>query len=113
MRRRVLPVLAVLVGALTGIVATDALAGARTAANRNVVLVHNRFHPGHLVLHRGDTVTWLWRDGSVQHNVVSMSFRGLVNPKSRGSLTVRFNRGGSYFYYCTIHPGMTGTIVVH
>jgi plastocyanin len=83
------------------------------AASLRVVLQHNRFSPRKVVVHRGDTVTWLWRDGKTQHNVVSNSFHGLLNPKSSGSFTKRFTRSGSYSYFCTIHAGMTGTIVVH
>ena len=85
----------------------------RAASAHSVVLRHNRFSPRTLVVHRGDTVTWLWRDGKTQHNVVSNSFHGLETPKSFGSLTKRFTRRGSFAYFCTIHVGMTGTIVVH
>jgi plastocyanin len=78
-----------------------------------VILRQLRFSPRKLVIRRGDTVTWLWRDGKVLHNVVSNKFRGLDNPKASGSLTKRFTRSGTYPYFCTIHAGMTGTIVVH
>ena len=94
--------------------APNVVAGvSRPASSHSVVLRHNRFSPSKIVAHRGDTVTWLWRDGKVQHNVVSNSFHGLLNPKSSGSFTKRFTRSGSYPYFCTIHAGMTGTIVVH
>lgn len=90
-----------------------AVALPHAASSHSIVLRHNRFSPSKLVIHRGDTVTWLWRDGKTLHNVVSNSFRGLDNPKSSGSFTKRFTRRGSYPFFCTIHAGMTGTIVVH
>jgi plastocyanin len=84
---------------------------AHGARSHTVVLRHIRFNPRKLVIGRGGTVRWVWRDGSIVHNVVSMSFRG-SRAQSHGSFTVRFTRPGSFFYYCTIHAGMTGTIVV-
>ena len=84
----------------------------RAASSHAVILRHNLFSPSKIVIRQHDTVTWLWRDGKTQHNVVSNSFRGLDNPKSSGSFTKRFTRKGTYPYFCTIHARMTGTIVV-
>src|SRR5258708_17140460 len=100
---------------VTGAVLAPGVAASvsHAASSHSVVLRHNRFSPRKIVVHRGDTVTWLWRDGKTQHNVVSNNFHGLLNPKSSGSFTKRFTRSGSYSYFCTIHAGMTGTIVVH
>jgi plastocyanin len=112
-RIRTAQVAAVLLAAGAALAPSVAAAVAHAASLRSVVLQHNRFSPRNVVVHRGDTVTWLWRDGKTQHNVVSNSFHGLLNPKSSGSFTKRFTRSGSYSYFCTIHAGMTGTIVVH
>jgi plastocyanin len=97
--------------AVVMLTSSAALVAARVARSHTVVLRHIRFNPRKLVVGRGDSVTWVWRDGSIVHNVVSMRFRS-SSPQSRGSFTVRFTRPGSFFYYCTIHAGMTGTIVV-
>jgi plastocyanin len=107
---RVVLTLAALAAALGGAAAAGQ---PRAASSHAVILKHNRFTPRKLVIHRGDTVTWLWRDGATQHNVVSNSFHGLDRPKASGSLTKRFTRRGTFSYFCTIHVGMTGTIVVH
>ena len=65
-------------------------------------------------IHRGDSVRWLFRDAPSSHNVTSRGtprFRSSVSQQS-GSYRVRFTRRGTYRYVCTIHPGMTGRVVV-
>jgi plastocyanin len=86
---------------------------ARVAQSHTVTLKNTRFHPATLSIHRGDSVTWLWRDGGLRHNVTASSFHSRT--QARGSFTVRFNRAGTFNYVCTIHvaEGMKGKIVVH
>jgi plastocyanin len=86
-------------------------AGAHLARTRTVVLRGNRFHPRTVSIHRGSLVRWVWRDGSVPHNVVSHSFKS-SRTQTRGSFSVRFTRRGTYDYVCTIHSGMVGKVVV-
>ncbi len=83
-----------------------------SSATHTVVLKHIRFNPPTLSIHRGDSVTWQWRDGSIAHNVTGTSFKSRT--QSRGSFTVRFVRSGTFNYRCTIHArlGMQGRIVV-
>jgi plastocyanin len=90
-----------------------ALGGAHSASNHNVVLKNIRFHPATLRIHRGDTVTWLWRDSGTRHNVTSRHFHS--GSRTSGSFSVRLTRPGTYRYECTIHvsSGMRGAIVVH
>jgi plastocyanin len=100
--------------ALATAVAAPALAlGGANAASTHTVPLHNfRFHPATLNIHRGDKVTWVWRD-QVEHNVTFHGFHSRT--QVHGSYTVRFNRRGTYRYECTIHfeEGMRGKIVVH
>lgn len=84
---------------------------AQATQSHVVVLQHNRFSPHRLVVHRGDLVTWVWRDGSVAHNVTGRSFPS-SGTQSQGKYRVRFRRVGKFSYFCTIHFGMNGTIVV-
>jgi plastocyanin len=111
MQRQAMRALIALVAACAVLIPAAAFGDGHGARSHSVVLRHNRFSPRRLAVPRGDSVTWLWRDGAVAHNVVSMRF-GMSRVQSRGSFSVRFTRAGSYFYYCTIHAGMTGTIVV-
>ena len=111
-------ILAVAAGAVP--VAT-ALAGptvAHTAATHIVKLKNIMIRPSTLTIHHGDRVTWQFLDGpSAEHTVTSQSHKGGlrfkgVGPKLSGSYSVTFSKPGTYYYHCTIHPGMNGKIVV-
>ena len=96
------------VTALGGHVAASA-AGGRTVALRNIA-----FSPKSLAIAKGTTVTFAFRDGSTDHNVVSIGSRRFrsIGVRSAGSPRRTFNRAGTYRYECTLHPGMTGRISV-
>lgn len=113
MSRRRLGIMAGTVLATAALVPAAALGGARTAAGHSVVIKAIRFHPGTLAIKRGDSVTWLWRDGGEEHNVTFHGFHSRT--MGRGSYTVRFSHAGTFNYRCTIHEseGMRGKIVVH
>lgn len=71
------------------------------------------FDPASIDLARGGTVTWIV--AAVPHNV---TFRTAGAPVSiatwsAGSRTLTFPESGTFAYECTVHPSMTGTIVVH
>ena len=86
---------------------------ARPASTHTVTLKDIAFHPGNLSIHRGDTVTWLWRDGETEHNVTGKGFHSRT--QAHGSYSVRFTHSGTFSYRCTIHEaeGMRGKIIVH
>ncbi len=71
------------------------------------------FSPSKLTIAAGTTVTWL-NDDDVPHNVVSTakSFKsGILDTGDRFSR--KFATPGTYNYYCSIHPHMTGQVIVH
>ncbi len=84
--------------------------GARGASSHEVVLKGLRFHPSTITINPGESVTWVWQDGNVEHNVTGGSFRSRT--QTHGSFTVRFTHAGTYNYRCTIHEGMVGKVVV-
>lgn len=86
--------------------------GARPAGSHTVTLKDIAFHPGDLSIARGDSVTWVWRDGETEHNVTFHGFHSRT--QSHGSYTVRFAHSGTFSYDCTLHvaEGMKGEIVV-
>jgi plastocyanin len=85
--------------------------GAHASSSHTIVIKNLAFNPKSLSIHRGDSVTWSWRDGSTPHNVTG-GF-GHSKTQTRGSFTVRFNKAGTFNYSCTIHPFMKAKIVVH
>ena len=60
----------------------------------------------------GSTVTWTNRD-DVPHNIVSteQKFKSPVLDTDE-QFSHRFDAPGTYKYFCSIHPRMTGRIVV-
>ena len=75
-----------------------------------VVIDDLAFAPETLTIKAGDTVTWTWKDGTVDHDVSGDDFKSEV--MSEGTFDHRFNEPGTYEYVCTLHPNMTGTIEV-
>lgn len=72
------------------------------------------FSPGTLTVPVGTTVSWTNRDETI-HTVVAQdaahSFKsGGLDTDDKFSFT--FDKAGTYVYICTVHPYMTGKIVV-
>lgn len=91
-----------------------ALASGGHAARTHVVTLQGlRFHPATVNVNVGESVTWEWRDGGIEHNVTASHFRSRT--QAHGSFTVQFNHRGTFSYRCTIHvaEGMVGKVVVH
>jgi plastocyanin len=75
-----------------------------------VVIEDLAFEPETLTVEAGDTVTWGWNDGAVQHDVKGDDFQSEI--MSEGTFRHSFDEPGTYVYVCTLHPNMTGTIEV-
>ena len=82
------------------------------AANVEVKIDNFTFAPQQVTVKAGDTVTWTNRD-DIPHTVTSktMTFRSkALDTDDKFSFT--FTTPGTYVYFCSLHPHMTGTIVV-
>ena len=70
----------------------------------------NDFMPSAFTVAVGSTVSWA-NTGAVPHTVTTSGFdSGFIMPGDRFKRT--FSAEGSFSYFCTIHPGMAGTINV-
>jgi plastocyanin len=70
------------------------------------------FNPNPLTVSAGTTVRWTNND-TIAHNTTSNTnvwSSGTLAPGATFDFT--FQTAGTYPYRCTIHPGMTGTVVV-
>jgi amicyanin len=97
------------VGLLAGFVVMAAPAGARDA---QVKIDNFTFTPQSVTVKAGTTVTWINED-DIPHAVAAAgkSFKSKVlDTNDKFSFT--FTTAGSYEYFCSLHPHMTGTIVV-
>jgi plastocyanin len=85
----------------------------QAAAGTEVKIDNFSFGPGTLTVAAGTTVTWTNRD-DIPHTVVSTqgAFKSkAVDTDEKFSYT--FAKPGTYSYFCSIHPKMTGKVVVH
>jgi plastocyanin len=81
------------------------------ASGREVDVGKNCFFPTVLRVAPGTTVHWKSFD-PIEHTVTSAG--RLINQTigASGAFDFRFDKAGVYPYYCTIHQGMAGAIVV-
>ena len=80
--------------------------------NAEVKIDNFTFAPQSLTIKAGTTVTWTNED-DIPHTVVATAkaFKSKVlDTDDKFSFT--FTTAGSYEYFCSLHPHMTGTIVV-
>jgi len=82
------------------------------AGGPQVVVDNFSFSPGAATVPSGATVTWTNRD-DVPHNIVSAEKKFASPVLDTGQqFSYRFEGPGTYAYYCSLHPKMTGRIVV-
>ena len=97
---------------LAGLIAGAGIHVANAQGGMAVSIVDFAFQPPLSGIPTGATVTWT-NTGSVAHTVTADISEFDSGPLAPGtSYTRTFNNEGSFTYYCQIHPGMTGTLVV-
>jgi plastocyanin len=72
------------------------------------------FGPGTITVPVGTTVTWINRD-DIPHTIVSTddpkAFKSKVLDTDE-KFSYSFSKPGTYPYFCSVHPKMTGKVVV-
>jgi plastocyanin len=96
-----------------------ALAGSSARAGSSDISIKsggNEYHPVVVHVQVGDTVTWTNDDrGLLQTNHTVTADDGSFDSgaiRERTSFSYVFTAPGSFDYHCTIHAGMSGTVVV-
>jgi len=92
--------------------ATWLVAGGALAADSAVSIANFAFDPDTVTIQVGDTVTWTNNDGTAHTATAGDGSFNTGNIGPGGSDSVTFDTAGSFAYHCTIHPQMTGTVVV-
>ncbi|MDQ2767263.1 MAG: cupredoxin domain-containing protein [Gemmatimonadota bacterium] len=85
-----------------------------TSAKPGAVVITNfAFTPPSIQIAAGDRVTWT-NDDDVPHRIqsVNSAFAPSAVLDTKASYDVALTRPGEYKYFCSLHPTMTGTIVV-
>jgi plastocyanin len=96
----------------SGVLKGENDARATSAGGTQVIVDNFSFTPATTAVPVGTTVTWTNRD-DVPHNVVSTEKKfasPVLDTDEKFSHT--FDTAGTFKYYCSIHPRMTGQVVV-
>ena len=85
----------------------------QSQADARIVKIDNfSFSPAVLNIPSGTQVTWINQD-DVPHTIVSKDKR-IVSPAldTDDHFSHQFTSPGTYDYYCSVHPHMTGKVIV-
>ncbi|AYJ51395.1 copper-binding protein [Rhodococcus sp. P1Y] len=77
-----------------------------------VIVADRSYTPSNITISAGETVTWVFADGGMAHDVVAddRAFRSPL--MTANSFSHTFTEPGTYSYHCTPHPDMIGSVVV-
>ncbi len=109
----IVPMMIVVALLLGGSVAVKANSQQQVPAKNVEITIDNfSFAPGTFTVAVGTTVTWINHD-DIPHTAVSTDgvFKSKVMDTDE-KFSYTFTKAGTYPYFCSIHPKMTGTIVV-
>jgi plastocyanin len=85
-----------------------------STTNQNKIEIKDfAFNPQTITVKSGEKVTWINRDEE-PHTVVSVEkqFKKSSALDTDQEFTVTAGAPGTYTYFCSVHPKMTGTIMV-
>lgn len=93
--------------------AGSALPDSGKAEGAAVSITNYKFDAPVLRISPGTTVTWTNAD-EAPHTVTSTDKRFVSSPAldSNDHYAYTFTKAGTYHYYCTLHPFMTGEVIV-
>jgi plastocyanin len=88
-------------------------ADSTTAKQNRIEIKDFAFNPQKITVKSGEKITWLNRDEE-PHTVVSVEKQFKKSPAldTDQEFTATAGAPGTYTYFCSVHPKMTGTIVV-
>jgi len=91
----------------------DKEAATNGAKKNQIVIKDFHFTPEILTVKSGEKITWINRDEE-PHTVVSVEkqFKKSSALDTDQEFTITAGAPGTYTYFCSVHPKMTGTIVV-
>ncbi|HJY20594.1 MAG TPA: cupredoxin family copper-binding protein [Chthoniobacterales bacterium] len=87
--------------------------GTSGASQNKIEIKDFAFNPQTITVKSGDKITWINRDEE-PHTVVSVGkkFQRSSGLDTDQEFSIIAGAPGTYEYFCSVHPKMTGTIVV-
>ena len=87
--------------------------GSGGAGQNKIEIKDFAFNPQTITVKSGEKITWINRDEE-PHTVVSVGkqFKKSSALDTDQTYTITVGAPGTYSYFCSVHPKMTGTIVV-
>jgi plastocyanin len=87
--------------------------GTSGAKDNRIEIKDFAFNPQTITVKSGEKITWINRDEE-PHTIVSVEkqFKKSSALDTDQEFTITAGAPGTYTYYCSVHPKMTGTIVV-
>ena len=85
-----------------------------TGGSQNRIEIKDfHFEPQTLTVKAGEKITWVNKDEE-PHTVVSVEkqFKKSTALDTDQEFTITADKPGTYTYFCSVHPKMTGTIIV-
>jgi plastocyanin len=92
----------------------DGPANTNAGGKSNMIEIKDfAFDPQKITVKSGEKITWINRDGE-PHTVVSVGKKFQRSPglDTDQEFSITAGAPGTYEYFCSVHPKMTGTIVV-
>ncbi len=104
-----------MIGTFAGITTASAGGGCHEGTTEGsgarIEMVDACFTPSTLFAQPGETITFVNRDG-FSHNVTANGWGNFEDLTTGERYTTSFADDGVYAYACSIHPGMSGSIVI-
>jgi plastocyanin len=100
------------VGNAPGKVLVQQTAATTEKGGAKVSIVNFAFTPGEITIAPGESVTWTNDDGAPHGLEYHDGAKGTDHLLPGASFSRRFDRPGTYDYNCSVHPYMTGRVVV-
>jgi plastocyanin len=96
------------------VVAGEMKDAGNTGAHENKIEIKDfAFNPQIITVKIGEKITWINRDEE-PHTIVSVEkqFKKSTALDTDQEFTITAGAPGTYTYFCSVHPKMTGTIIV-
>jgi plastocyanin len=92
--------------------ALTALSGAPAQGTPVVTIQNFKYTPATVTIRAGQSVRFVNKDDEAHTATARGNVFDSGGLDTGDSKTVRFTKPGKYSYFCTLHPYMTGTVIV-